>query len=184
MRSDWIQTAMGLAMYPLAPSDDMISIRDIAHALSHVCRFTGHTSRFYSVGEHSVRVSRYLLASGCMPDTRIALFGLLHDASEAYLADVSAPLKALPEFEAYRKIEKNLQGAIYRRFGLDGDEPAELRDADLVLLATEKRELLGPEPQAWGPLPAPLAFTDWMGWDPGYAEDQFLRVFNLLGGKS
>ena len=50
----WIQTFTGKRMYPLDPKPEDICIEDIAHALSNICRFTGHTKKFYSVGEHSI----------------------------------------------------------------------------------------------------------------------------------
>jgi hypothetical protein len=79
-----ITTFSGVLFRPLLPNPDDIRIADIAHALSQQYRFAGHTRTFYSVAEHSVRVS--LL---CRPDD--ALWGLLHDASEAFLTDVPAP---------------------------------------------------------------------------------------------
>jgi len=106
-----ITTFSGISFWPLLPNPDDIRIDDIAHALAHQCRFAGHTRLFYSVAEHSVRVSQL-----CRPED--ALWGLLHDASEAYLSDVPAPLKELPEFEPYRAAERNLQGAVAQRFGL------------------------------------------------------------------
>src|SRR5271165_7548492 len=85
-KGDWIQTYTGRVMYPLDPRPEEINIIDIAHALSNLCRFTGHVRTFYSVAEHSVRVSQHC-------DPKDALWGLLHDASEAYLADMSRPMK-------------------------------------------------------------------------------------------
>src|ERR1039457_118422 len=86
----FIGTFSGLRFWPLDPNPEKILIDDIAHALAHQCRFGGHASRFYSVAEHSVHVSRL-----CPPED--ALWGLLHDASEAYLVDLPRPLKQLPE---------------------------------------------------------------------------------------
>ena len=87
----FIGTFSGLRFWPLAPNLEKILVEDIAHALAHQCRFGGHASRFYSVAEHSVHVSQL-----CLPEH--ALWGLLHDASEAYLVDLPRPLKLLPEF--------------------------------------------------------------------------------------
>src|ERR1017187_10636100 len=78
-----ITTFSGIHFWPLLPNPADIRIEDIAHALSNQCRFAGHAREFYSVAEHSVRVSQL-----CPPED--ALWGLLHDASEAYLTDVPA----------------------------------------------------------------------------------------------
>ena len=74
-----ILTRMGIEFYPLDPRPDEILIHDIAHSLSLQCRWAGHCSEFYSVAEHSIRVSDYLLET-CGPS--LALVGLMHDASE------------------------------------------------------------------------------------------------------
>jgi uncharacterized protein len=137
-RGDWIQTFTGLVMYPLDPRPDEICIEDIAHALSNLCRFTGHCREFYSVADHSVMVSY-----AC--DPKDALWGLLHDAPEAYLADMSRPIKRFSEFGAlYQGIENCLMEVIGDKFGLRPGypAPASVKYADAVLLATEKRDLM------------------------------------------
>jgi len=115
------------------PDPASINIHDIAHALSHLCRFTGHTGSFYSVAQHSVMVSR-------LSPKKLALEGLLHDASEAYLGDVSSPLKAL--LPDYRRIEDNVQLAIAHAFDLDYPFSLNIHYADMVALATERRDLM------------------------------------------
>lgn len=135
-----ICTASGQYVDVLRPEQHRFDIEDIAHALSHICRFCGHVREFYSVAQHSVLVSGMLGPSA-------ALAGLLHDASEAYLGDVTLPLKgALPE---YLKIEQRMQAAIMRQFGaLPGCE-AEVKYADLALLATERRDLVRDQNIVW-----------------------------------
>ncbi len=115
------------------PQDSVILIEDIAWALSHICRFTGHVSEPYSVGQHS------LLVSSIVPPED-SLAGLLHDAAEAYLGDVSSPLKQL--LNDYKILEENVEQAIFRTFGLPDNLPKSVKHADLVMLATEKRDLL------------------------------------------
>ena len=112
-----------------------VSIDEIAYALSHICRFNGHTSVPYSVAEHCWRVSNLL-------PPELALWGLLHDASESLIADVSKPLKETPEMAPYRDAEEHLQNTIYRAFGLTGDFPDAVHRADMILLATELRDLM------------------------------------------
>ena len=73
-----IQTSSGRYIDLLAPSSGDIAIEDIAHALSHIARFNGHTSEFYSVAQHCVLCSR--VNPGVMSFEK-----LLHDAAEAYI---------------------------------------------------------------------------------------------------
>src|ERR1039458_2829532 len=122
-----IRTYSGLIFWPLNPDPALIRIEDIAHSLAHQCRFGGHSRVFYSVAQHSVRVSEICA-------TEDALWGLLHDASEAYLVDVPAPLKQLPAVAANRRAEQRLQAIIFERFGLPARQPKSVTAADLQLL--------------------------------------------------
>jgi len=140
--SDWIMTASGVKFYPTQPRIQDIRIEDIAHGLAAVSRFGGHTREPYSVGQHSYHASQLLES---MEGPRAALYGLLHDASEAYLGDVPRPLKHLLEFEGYRAAEQRLQEMVYLAFGLSREaEPVSLKDVDRRLLRTEQRSLMPP----------------------------------------
>jgi hypothetical protein len=110
----YIRTATGVRFRPLKPDLALIEILDVAHHLSHVNRFTGASVKPYSVGIHSVTVCRLARKRGWGSFTQLAC--LLHDASEAYLADVAAPVKDEPEFGFYRVVEAKLQETIYRKF--------------------------------------------------------------------
>jgi hypothetical protein len=142
--SNWIVTHSGRRVDPLAMRPEDIDIQDIAHALSLLNRFTGHTTRPYSVAEHSVRVSWL-----CRPEN--ALWGLLHDASEAYLADIARPVKRREEFAAYREAEGRLMLGVCQKFRLPPDEPEEVKWADGVMCAAERRDLTAyvPEPDGY-----------------------------------
>jgi hypothetical protein len=137
-RGDWIQTYSGIQFWPLDPREEDILIEDIAHALSMQCRFGGHCHRFYSVAEHCCHVS-----DRC---PEFPLWGLLHDAAEAYLTDVIRPIK--PYLTEYKGIEDHLMYHIANRFGLEHDMPYNVKVADLRILTTEVGQLLGPPPQA------------------------------------
>lgn len=178
--SGYIETYTGKAFFPLAPATEDIDIRDIVRALSHQCRFSGHARQFYSVAEHSVRVALLLGRAG--HDRKTRMWGLLHDASEAYLVDVPSPLKVLPEFEVYREAEKRLMVCICERFGLDYVEPACVRIADLVLLATEARDLMPFRPEHWANLPYPPMRETIVPWSAEVACENFLECFEGLGG--
>ncbi len=165
-----IITVSGRFFEFLDPKPEQICIEDIAHALSMICRFAGHTWKFYSVAEHSVRVSQV-----CDPSD--ALWGLLHDAAEAYMVDMPAPLKRV--IPAYRKIEARVQAEIMKRFGLPHLEPGNVKWADGRLLATEARDLCAPEGEFRGlpEKPLPLKITPVSQWE---AEDWFFDRFAEL----
>lgn len=134
-RGDWIATQSGLPFWPMDPRPEDVRIDDIAHALSHLCRFAGHTREFYSVAQHSVLVS-------ILCDPQDALWGLLHDATEAYLCDLASPVKRTPLLGGYRVLEAHVQMAVAQSFGLPLRIPASVKAADAVLLRTEQRDLM------------------------------------------
>lgn len=110
----FIETHLGKRFHFLKPRDGEISILDIAHALSHICRFNGHCNYFYSVAQHSINVRNILAWRGYSEG--IQLVGLLHDASEAYLADIPRPIK--PYIKSYSEIEAKIQQAIWKEYSL------------------------------------------------------------------
>ncbi len=171
-RGNWIQTFTGKRFYPLDVLPDDISIIDIAHALSLVNRFTGHTRQPYSVAEHSVRVAQ--LAPYHRPELRLA--ALLHDASEAYLADIARPIKLMSVMDSYRQLEHDIQSAIYRKFGITCDL-AEVHQWDNILLATEGRDLMPGGTADWTLYGEPLKETIYP-WTAGHAKEIFLRVYS------
>ncbi len=137
-----IRTFTGRLVDPCAPQPEEIDINDIAHALSLTCRFLGHAYRFYSVAQHSVLVSELV-------PPRDALWGLLHDAAEAYLCDLPAPVKRAPQMWFYRTSEALLIRAIACRFGLPPEAPESVKQADSVALATEFRDVTTADDPGW-----------------------------------
>ena len=128
------------------PQPEDIHLEDIAHNLSRICRFTGSTSRFYSVAEHSLHVMMYMQRRYYYTYENI-LWCLLHDASEAYLGDVSTPLKNLLG-ESYKVLEANMTSVIARKFGLrEQNIPICVKNADYSVFKFEVAHLM-PEYEA------------------------------------
>jgi uncharacterized protein len=135
MKLGYIQTFTGRKVFPLNLDPADIAIEDIAHALSMQCRFGGHVREFYSVAEHSIRCAHLV------PQDQ-ALHALLHDASEAYLMDMTRPVKYQPEMSAYRDVEKRCERALAIRFGIPEEKTPEIERADKALLVAETRDLM------------------------------------------
>ena len=127
---------------------ESISVDGIAQSLSKICRFTGQTSKFYSVAAHSVVVAHLVRQKH---GDEAGLQALLHDAPEAYLGDVSSPLKAILG-ETYRRLERLAMGAILNVFGLEAPSPeikSAIREADMIALAMEKAEFMPFDSNPW-----------------------------------
>ena len=107
-----IVTFTGKHFDPTAPEENLIDLSDIGHALSLICRGNGHVKYFYSVAQHSIACCREAQARGY--SDRVQLACLLHDASEAYMSDVTRPVKAL--LTEYSKVEENLQNMIWNKY--------------------------------------------------------------------
>ena len=110
--ADYITTYSKIHFAPLEPKEKDISIEDIAHALSLMCRANGHFKEFYSVGQHCIYCCEEAIKRGY--SNTVALACLLHDASEAYLADITRPVKR--NLKNYLEIEEILQNAIYEKY--------------------------------------------------------------------
>jgi uncharacterized protein len=179
VKKAWIITYTGLKFYHLAPTADMIDIKDIAHALSMTCRWTGHTPFHYSVAQHSVYASQIV-------KPEIALPTLMHDASEAYLGDMNRPLKHFTAAgPAYLEIEEKVETAIFNKFGIPYPLPEGTKDADTKMLYAEKAQLMRVteatkyESRKWGhdETPADIKIER---WTPRRAEKLFLQRFREL----
>jgi 5'-deoxynucleotidase YfbR-like HD superfamily hydrolase len=168
----YVSTYLGNRFYPLEPRIDRVAIEDIAHGLAYQCRFNGQTREFYSVAQHSL-----VVASLVPTDLRLA--ALLHDAAEAYLGDMVKPLKVL--LPAFAAIEDQVSAIIARAFQVDFSDYAPIKHADLIALATEKRDLMPHSAERWAyldairPLPQPIVVMS-----PGQAKQAFLNEFARL----
>lgn len=139
-----ITTYSGRHIDLLEPCADDIVIDDIAVALSRINRFTGHTHRPYTVAEHCLAGLEFCAAWHRLPY-------LMHDASEAYLGDVSGPLKRLLGMKFYRDLETCWTAVIAARFGLKANFASEVHAIDQRMLVTEQRDLLGRMPLSIDP---------------------------------
>ena len=159
----WVQTFSGTAVDLLQPRPEQILLIDVAHALSRIARFNGHTRGPlpWSVAQHSLLVES-LLPDGADPATR--LLALLHDAHEAYLGDMTTPvhralLALMPvAVDPVETLKAGLDVAIRGAFALP--EPSEAQRAaivaaDLLALRVERDALMAPPPREWVPLPEP-----------------------------
>lgn len=167
---NWMQTYSGRQFWPLDPRADEVHIEDIAHHLSAICRYNGACERFYSVAEHSVAVS-YNVPS------EMALLGLLHDATEAYVGDVIRPIKA--HLIGYKEIEQSVWRAIADRFGLPHELPPEVKIADNAVLLAEGEQIMKPHPAPWC-VPGEAADVFIAGHDSQFAEILFLERYRQL----
>ena len=167
--TSYVSTYLGNRFYPAEPRIDRVEIEDIAHGLAYQCRFNGQTKVFYSVAQHSI-----LVADLVPPPLKLA--ALLHDAAEAYLGDMVKPLKVLmPMFSV---LEDAVTRLIADAFSLDFSDYAAIKRADLISLATEKRDLMPYSTEEWDYLTgiAPLA-EPLQPLPPAQAKEAFLAAF-------
>lgn len=126
---DCIRTKSGIYINVFEPTEDMICIEDIAHALTYQCRFGGHLPKFYSVASHSLNCS-YLI-----DEPHLKLSALLHDASEAYLMDIPRPIKQ--RLSNYKEIENGLMKLIAKKFGFEYPLHDKIKEVDETMLQLE-----------------------------------------------
>ena len=170
MRDGFIITYKGRKVCPLALKEEDILFEDIAHALSNKCRFTGHTSKFFSVAEHSILVAEY--AVGFSP-----IWGLFHDAAEAYLPDIASNIK--DEFPLIRITEPIILTRIQNKFGLpllSAQEKAALKKVDLLVRYWEAKALMPYHPDAeWEKMLLPGIEVPIRCWTPEQAKMKFIE---------
>ena len=182
MSSIGFETPTGLIFDLLEPGPAMVRIEDIAWSLSRQCRFNGNTRFFYSVADHCIYVGNLL-----PPEIRI--YGLLHDAHEAYMGDIASPIKKLLGKEKIRQIEKEIDAAIYESLGLSppSDEILGLvHKADVLALRIEAYHLM-PSRGSWAGDPDEIGSREYppllLSTAFEYSENLWkeeVRVYNAL----
>jgi hypothetical protein len=140
-KGNFITTYNKINFYPFDPKKDEILLDDIAHALSMICRGNGHINHFYSVAQHSVNCCIEARQRGYSKEVQLTC--LLHDASEAYLSDITRPVKKhLPE---YLVIEAKLQNMIYSKYHIDYKNDKNMNKMKVIddsILLYEKKYLM------------------------------------------
>lgn len=178
----WFATFTGTKFYLTDPRPEDVFIEDISHALSMVCRFGGHTCRFYSVAQHSVYCQQ-VVEEWHPKDYLLHLHTLLHDASEAYLGDVVRPLKLqMPDYQVY---EAKMTAAIYVGLGLPeptDEQHAIIKRADNILLMTERRDLIKHRGIEWTVQAQPWT-KKIIPWSNSDAEHRFFLAYEHLRAK-
>jgi len=165
----WIRLYDGRKFHFLKPKVSEISIENIAHSLSQLCRFTGHTKKFYSVAQHSALVHDIL-------PQNLKAEGLLHDSSESMAADLNTVIKSL--LPQYKIIELKIEKIIAKKFNLKFPFPPGVKEADLRLLCSEMRDLMSGKDHKLLPyLPLDEKITP---WSVEKSKKEFLKRFYKL----
>ena len=172
----YILTHTKKEFYPLDPQIEDIDIVDIAHALSLLCRANGHFKHFYSVGLHSLNCANEAIARGYSKN--VVLGCLLHDGSEAYLADITRPVKR--HLHKYLEIEDVLQNKIFEKWisSLTPDEKKLIFEIDDAVLYYEFTSLFGEK--IFDYEPKLLSSPNFEFVDFSKVESDFLSMFNNL----
>ncbi len=174
---DDIKTFTGIYFNPLEIKGENIEFRDIAHSLSLQCRGGGHIKHFFSVAQHSINCSLEAKARGF--SKRVQLACLLHDASEAYISDITRPVKR--QLEQYMEIEKIIQDQVWNTLfkeALHKEELEQVFEIDEVMLYYELDYLLGEIIGDEIPrleIQLELEFVDFL-----LVENNFMRIFEEL----
>lgn len=198
----YLLTCSGVRVDLLTPRPEDVILRDVAHALARICRYTGHVgAAHYSVAEHSCHVADHLAAHG--HGDVVVRAGLMHDAHEAYTGDVASPIKrALRALSAqpdpgrghpdtwagagsvWDLFERNHALAVRARFRIQRDLPEAVHAADVAMLLAERRDLMPDEQNDAGAWPEGAPSPIRVGrppWSPARAEAEFLERADRLG---
>lgn len=168
----WIQSASNTKIDFRHPDPDSFKIEDIALGLSRQPRYAGQGKFFYSVAQHSIYVATQVRAD-------IRIYGLLHDAHEAYMGDIPGPLKSiLPEVN---EIEYWMDKAIYKGLKLlppSHKEWCEVMDVDRGMLNAESPVLFDKE--MWRMEDSPDIQVRIRPWSEQETIDMFLTYYNSI----
>ena len=172
----YILTYKKIEFYPINPKIEDIDIEDIAHALSLLCRANGHFKHFYSVGLHSINCASEAIARGYSQN--VVLGCLLHDGSEAYLADITRPVKK--HLQKYLEVEDVLQNKIFEKWvpSLTDEERKLVFEIDDAILYYEFTTLFGEKIFDYEPILKSKPNVDYVEFSK--VENEFIELFQKL----
>ncbi len=183
VKNGWIELINGTQFYFEAPEDYMIQVEEVAHALSMLCRFNGHTRRFYSVAEHACLMSDWVMTQN-WATPQYGLLALHHDDAEYIIGDMARPVKMkVPQFKT---LETTLDKAIAHRFGTEYPFPPWLKEIDRRILVDERRGVMNTSINEWGTDHLkPLGAKFWwiLGRFPWVAKCRYLKRHRRLTAK-
>jgi 5'-deoxynucleotidase YfbR-like HD superfamily hydrolase len=137
-----IKTCSGKWLDFADPQPDQICLKDIAWGLSREQRFANqapNADHYYSVARHSIFVASLVTE-------QYKRTAMLHEAAEAYMRDLPGPLKRMPELAGYKVIEDRIWRVVADKYDLPVVMPPEVKRADQIMLAVEKKQL-HPQPR-------------------------------------
>lgn len=153
-----VRTVTGQYVDFINPNPGTFNLEDIAHSLSQKPRFNGQLKSFYSVAQHCCLICDYL-------PTHLKADGLMHDAPEAYMADVPSPLKSLlPDYKDY---EERIHFRMTEKWDIQYPIPKEVKEMDRFFLEKE-----------WYGLMLRTAVFGHEMWSPEQAKQEFIYRFN------
>lgn len=159
-----------------------IELCDVAHALSMLCRFNGHTNRFYSVAEHCLLMTRYAIEAGMGP--RECLTVLHHDDAEYIIGDLPRPIKMV--MSQFKAMENEIDQAVAIRFGTIWPLPDFVKELDARILVDERMNLMSRSGNAWHSdvlKPLGVKFMRATGSIPGNLYSSFVGLHHALVGR-
>lgn len=168
----WIQSVSGKRLDILSLKPENICLDDIAHSLSNICRFNGHTKYNYSVAQHSVLFYRYMKRQGY--SLRIRKQALMHDAPEYIIGDITSPLKQIIK-PIIKPIEANIWKAIAAKYDINPELNQVVKRGDLSILFNERQSLFTKLIE-WGWSVSPLSGVRIIPWSHSRAKKAFLRA--------
>jgi uncharacterized protein len=166
---DYIETYTGRAFFPLRPDPKDVTIIDIAHHLSHQCRYSGATTFMYSTAQHCCLLADYVEKGSGSPSDILQM--LMHDAAEAYLIDMPRPIKQhMPEFRVW---DRSIQMCVRSWLGFgDIPIPSWQDELDSRIIVDERAQVMSDSGNDWGHNLDPLGI-EIVPWLPQIAEQEF-----------